>query len=310
MNTEAEITVVIPVFNRAHIVVRTLDSVASQTLRPLDLILVDNNSSDNTLDVLQEWKQANEAPDFRIRILSESKPGASCARNRGLAEATTPYVMFFDSDDIMIPKHAESFADAFRQDRSIDIVGRNIILQNLEGIQSVKTFRKSLYQHIFHSSFSTQRYAAKTDLIRHVGAWNEQMRGWDDYELGVRILTKATPHIKVISGTSVVNYQQEQSLTGIDFSSRPHEWESALDACESTLRDTRQHIRFIRYIELRRIVLAGHYRLEGSPHADRLLGEVLEREHNCIRRLFYRFAFRYVAAGGRGIAFLAPLMLR
>lgn len=307
---DAEITIVIPVYNRAHIVGRTLDSVALQTLRPLDVILVDNNSSDNTLDVLNAWKQANEAPDFRIRILSETTPGASCARNCGLVKVSTPYVMFFDSDDVMMPDHVASFVDAFRQDRTIDVVGRDIIIQAIDGRQSTKRFRKSLYQHIFHSSFSTQRYAAKTELIRRVGAWDNKMRGWDDYELGMRILVKASPHIKVLSGCSVITYHQEQSLTGIDFSSRPHEWESALDQCETTLQESSVSLRHIRYIELRRIVLAAHYRRENSPHACRLLDEVLRREHNPLRRLFYWFAFRYVAAGGRGIAMFAPFILR
>lgn len=306
----AEISIVIPVYNRANIVRRTLDSVARQTLRPLDVILVDNNSSDNTLNVLNQWKQANQSDDFRIKVITELSPGASCARNRGLKEVTTPYVMFFDSDDVMHPHHVASFVDAFHQNRNIDVVGRNILHLMPNGKKSIKVFRKSLYQHIFHASFSTQRYAAKTELIRRVGAWDERMRGWDDYELGVRILTKATPQIKVLSGHSVTYFWQEQSLTGTDFSSRPHEWESALNQCEVSLRDAGVANRFIRYIELRRIVLAGHYRRENSSHAKRLFDEVLNREHNLLRRLFYHFAFRYVAAGGRGIAIFAPMMLR
>lgn len=307
---DAEISIVIPVYNRAGIVGRTLDSVARQTLRPLDVILVDNNSSDNSLDVLNAWKEANEAPDFRIRLLSESEPGACAARNRGLAEVVTPYVMFFDSDDVMMPDHVASFVEAFCQDRTTDVVGRDIVIQGLDGRQSTKRFRKSLYQHIFHASLSTQRYAAKTDLIRRVGAWDNKMRGWNDYELGMRILTKASPRIKTLSGSSVITYRQEHSITGIDFSSRPHIWESALDRCETTLRESSVSPRHVRYIELRRIILAAHYRRENSPHASRLLDEVLGREHNPLRRLFYRLAFRYVAAGGRGIAILAPFALR
>ena len=148
---DAEITIVIPVYNRAHIVGRTLESVAHQTLRPLDVILVDNNSSDNSYEVLQAWKQANEAPDFRVTVLSETKQGACAARNRGLAEVTTPYVMFFVSVDVMLPCHAESFVDAFRQDRTLDIVGRNITISFLNGAKSTKKFRGTLYHHIFHS---------------------------------------------------------------------------------------------------------------------------------------------------------------
>ena len=95
MTSEVQITIIIPVYNRAEVVKATLDSVAMQLYRPIDVILVDNNSSDNTLEVLNEWKQAVESDDFRVKVLSESNPGATAARNRGLKEVTTPYTMFF-----------------------------------------------------------------------------------------------------------------------------------------------------------------------------------------------------------------------
>ncbi|MGN0223934.1 MAG: glycosyltransferase family 2 protein, partial [Muribaculaceae bacterium] len=56
--TNCELTIVIPVYNRATIVERTLASVAAQTLRPLSVVLVDNNSTDGTLSVLQRWAEA------------------------------------------------------------------------------------------------------------------------------------------------------------------------------------------------------------------------------------------------------------
>lgn len=95
MKQQALISIIIPVFNRAGIVGRTLDSIAAQTLRPLNIILVDNNSSDNTLEVLTQWGKDNSTDDFKITILQEKKPGAAAARNCGLKIVKTPYVMFF-----------------------------------------------------------------------------------------------------------------------------------------------------------------------------------------------------------------------
>lgn len=308
---KAEISIIVPVYNRAHIVERTLDSIAKQTLRPIELILVDNNSSDNSLEVLLQWQRSNEAPDFHISVLSESRPGASAARNRGLAEVTTPYVMFFDSDDIMLPDHVSSFVQAFRDDPSLDAVGKDILTHRLDGSKANKIFKTSLYQHIFHASFATQRYAAKTELLRLVGGWNENMHGWDDYELGVRLLTAKPLNIKRLKAKPTVHViQQSVSITGTDYSSRPNEWELALDACQSTLEKAALPRRYVRYIELRRAILAGLYKKEHNPHSRRLLSEVLSRESNPIRRAFYRFACAYVAASGRGIALLAPVILR
>ena len=84
------LTIVIPVYNRQDIVNRTLISVASQTARPLNVILVDNNSTDNTLATLSQWKSLVESDDFQITILTETQTGAAAARNCGLHNVTTP----------------------------------------------------------------------------------------------------------------------------------------------------------------------------------------------------------------------------
>ncbi|MDE6573922.1 MAG: glycosyltransferase family 2 protein, partial [Muribaculaceae bacterium] len=94
----ARLSIIIPVYNRESIVLRTLESVERQTLRPLKLILVDNGSSDGTLAVLEQWRQEHAAPGFEVEVYSEPVPGACAARNKGLAVADTEFVMFFDSD--------------------------------------------------------------------------------------------------------------------------------------------------------------------------------------------------------------------
>ena len=60
------VTIVVPVFNRSNLVVETLDSIACQTALP-SLIIVDNNSTDNTMSVITEWAQENRKKNFPIR---------------------------------------------------------------------------------------------------------------------------------------------------------------------------------------------------------------------------------------------------
>lgn len=305
---QPQITIVVPVYNRAHIVTRTLDSIQAQTFRPLSLILVDNNSTDKTFEVLSQWANAHRTPDFGITVLQESTPGAAAARNRGLDAVTTPYTMFFDSDDTMEPAHVEKVMEAFNNHPEADIVGYDIRYHLLNGTNKRLLFDKKLYSNIFHATFATQRYTARTDLFRAVGKWDETMDGWNDYELGMRLLLLANPNIIKISTITVDTFQQKNSITGTDFSSRTDYWERALDRCAETLAAT-GHKRELRYIELRRVILAALYRRERSPHASRLLGEVMAREKSAWRRLFYRMAFRYTAAGGRGISIPAKFLL-
>jgi glycosyltransferase involved in cell wall biosynthesis len=157
MSKQAQITVIVPVYNRAELMIRTLDSIAAQSLRPFELIVVDNNSTDNTLEVLHEWKEQNESADFVVTIKQEPRACACCARNKGLEAVKTPYVMFFDSDDTMIPTHIESALRALQADKSLDIVGWDVTVNLLDGKAVKKRFSVNdvLYNHIFHSSFAT-----------------------------------------------------------------------------------------------------------------------------------------------------------
>jgi len=86
------ISVVIPTFNRAHCIGRTVSSVLDQQLRPMEVIVVDDGSTDKTSDVGAEW------PDS-VKYIRQENGGVSSARNRGIAEASGDWVAFLDSDD-------------------------------------------------------------------------------------------------------------------------------------------------------------------------------------------------------------------
>ncbi|MDE6511022.1 MAG: glycosyltransferase family 2 protein, partial [Muribaculaceae bacterium] len=96
-------TVVVPVFNRALLIRRCLDSIYGQTYRPLSVIVVDNASTDSTFSEVEAWIEAHVEEGFSIRLLSEERQGAAYARQKGLEHTLTDKVMFFDSDDVMRP---------------------------------------------------------------------------------------------------------------------------------------------------------------------------------------------------------------
>lgn len=310
MASKSQLTIVIPVYNRAEIVKATLDSVANQSLRPLDVILVDNNSTDNTFEVLNEWKQEVETEDLRVKVLSENTPGAAIARNRGLKESETLYTMFFDSDDIMAPNHAQRAVDAFTANPDIDVVGWDVKKINLNNdiTQCLFYQKNTLYNHIFHATFATIHIAARTKLFHKAGGWNESLLGWDDYEFGIRILL-SKPLIKKLTGAITATViVQEQSITGRNFSSRPHEWESALASTEKALINA-NYQNYVKYIDVRRVILAGFYQQEGATkEAQRLLGEVLSRS-GWYRKLIMKLFYNIIRKGGRGIALLARPLL-
>jgi glycosyltransferase involved in cell wall biosynthesis len=96
-----KISVVIPTYNRAHCIIRALDSVLAQSVSPHEIIIIDDASSDNTPAVLAPY-------NGHIRyIRHETNAGASVARNHGIAAANGEWIAFLDSDDAWRPEKLE-----------------------------------------------------------------------------------------------------------------------------------------------------------------------------------------------------------
>lgn len=91
-----KVSIIIPVYNAANYIRNTLDSVAGQTYKNLEIICVDDGSTDDSLSILEKYSKA----DSRISIIRQKNKYAGIARNNGLAHASGDYVMFLDSDDI------------------------------------------------------------------------------------------------------------------------------------------------------------------------------------------------------------------
>ena len=104
---KSRIDIIVPVYNRAKIVQPTLQAIAAQSFKDYRLVLVDNNSTDDTLQVLEAFKQ--EHSDIDVTIVQCATPGAAAARNAGFRASGSEWVMFFDSDDLMDTDLVESY---------------------------------------------------------------------------------------------------------------------------------------------------------------------------------------------------------
>ena len=101
------VTVVIPVYNRAKIVLDALDSVAVQTLCPERLIIVDDGSDDDITEQFSLWRE-HKKPRFFTELLRQQQGGAGSARNAGLKQAPdSVWIAFLDSDDLWAPDFLE-----------------------------------------------------------------------------------------------------------------------------------------------------------------------------------------------------------
>lgn len=254
----APITVVIPAYNRAHTLPRTLASLAAQTVMPAAVVLVDNASTDNTLAVMHQWAATAPVP---CTVVTETQRGACAARNCGLAHVRTRLVMFFDSDDEMLPTHVERYARAAERHPQAQLLGADIWLQDTDGSRRRLRFTRCmpLFNHIFGASVSTSRFVADAGLVRRVGGWDTRLKGWDDYELGLRLLLQHPVIVRLDGQPTVINHAQEQSLTGTAYSHHPERWEQSLQLMRSHVADNARH-RF--WVDARTAVLAADYAAE------------------------------------------------
>ncbi|WP_443750142.1 glycosyltransferase family 2 protein [Asticcacaulis solisilvae] len=105
------VSVIIPAYNAEAFVAATLKSAQAQTLRDIEILVVDDGSTDTTADIVRAFAEA----DNRIRLITKPNGGVGSARNRGLAEAGADFVAFLDADDLWHPEKLETQLDALKQ---------------------------------------------------------------------------------------------------------------------------------------------------------------------------------------------------
>ena len=107
------VSVIIPTYNRAKTVRNAIDSVLQQTYKNIEIIVIDDGSSDNTAQVLESYRN-------KVQIIQQENAGPSVARNRGIEIANGDIFCFLDSDDLWLPTKIERQVN-FRGDFSTGI---------------------------------------------------------------------------------------------------------------------------------------------------------------------------------------------
>lgn len=259
-----ELTFVIPVYNRAALVTRLLDSIDAQTARGFKVIITDNASTDNTRDTIESWISSHQGKGIQYTLLSESTPGAAAARNRGLAAVDTPYVCFYDSDDTIRPNFVETILRGIRSGGNPDLVLYTSATHFLDGKTVIATpaIKNLFEEHLLHGVLRTVAYVASTEFIRETGGWNNSAMVWNDWELGIRIVRRHGIKIAPAGASPIADiYIQEQSITGTDYASRTDRIGRVLQLAEEDLRgDAYGEI----LLDIVRARMAGRIRREGS----------------------------------------------
>lgn len=307
------LTLIIPVYNRERLVGDTLASLAAQTVRPGEVILIDNGSTDGSAGVIAAWAEAMYSRGWRVRVMSEPRSGAARARQTALEEVTTEYVMFFDSDDWMPSRHIEYIRDSLAG-QPLDILCWSLNFHKNDGSVGRRRVHPSdpLRNHFIQGLLSTQAFVVRTDFIRAVGGWNPGVGGWNDYELGVRLML-GSPRLKVDKEPRVDVRVHDESITGSGFVHRAGVWEHSLDEIERAVEASNHPRReeLLRLVAYRRVILAAHYRHEGRRDLARpLLARAMKCRKLRLRdRLPLWLAYAQTSVGLPGAGAIYPRFL-
>lgn len=187
------VTVIVPTYNRAELIGETLQSVWVQTYRPIEVIIIDDGSVDNTRQIVEDWMNVVRSSEFNVQYLYQNNQGASAARNHGIRRSVGEYIQFLDSDDILTPAKLASQIAVLNEHGDVDFAyGPVCSLENPDRIVYIQTElnpERQLLKQIEFSTFTTIGPLCRRSMIEKVGFWDETMTNFEDWEYFSRAST-------------------------------------------------------------------------------------------------------------------------
>lgn len=212
MSTPA-FSVVVPAYNATRTIGATIGSILRQTQDDLELIVVDDGSSDGTPDLVRE----HVARDDRVRLIEQPNAGTAGARNTGIAAARADVVSFLDNDDMWLPDYLASMGEALARSPEAGFGYTDAwVLNDATG----RIMRKSSLAHyppvpdpagpsdvlallLEHINFVMSSTTVTRSALEATGGFDEEIRGADDFDLWIRIAAKGFGAVRA-SGINLV----------------------------------------------------------------------------------------------------------
>jgi len=183
------VSVVIPTFNCATCVTQAIDSVAAQTMRDVEVIVVDDGSTDDTRQVLERYIRQ---PAFRY--VFQDNRGVAAAKNTGARLAETEYIAFLDADDALVPEALQQMVAA------LDASGASWCLTDIWKVYGDRRERQRTHvpaadplHAILEEDFVRRGIFFRRGEFRDVGMFDEALRTREDWDLGIRMFRMGKP---------------------------------------------------------------------------------------------------------------------
>lgn len=213
----ALISIIIPTFNRGHLIDETLDSVAAQTYQNWECLVVDDGSTDDTAEAALQWAKRDSRFQFHQRPPELSK-GANTCRNFGYNLSKGEYIQWYDSDDLMLPNNLELKIEELVNGHWDFVVSKSSAFVEGEIPRTIRAFGK-YSPDLSLSVFAKQEFSWMTDdgmysrdSVYNV-AWNEDLKSGQDFNFICRYLATSPKGI-FINEVLSIKRQHPTSIQG------------------------------------------------------------------------------------------------
>ena len=156
---KSKVSIIVPVYNCEDVVSKSLEHLVNQTLKEIEIVCVNDGSTDGSLELLECWRKK----DNRIKIVSQKNGGLSAARNTGVKNANSPYLMFCDADDLFDERMCEIMVRAI-EENNVDVVACGTKVE-YEAHTEIADSDRSYYRIKFDGKcYIDDNITAKTDV--------------------------------------------------------------------------------------------------------------------------------------------------
>ncbi|TWT72948.1 glycosyltransferase family 2 protein [Allorhodopirellula solitaria] len=273
-----KVSVVIPAYNRSDLIGETLQSVLAQTLRPHEIIVVDDGSTDNTADVVAAFSSD-------VRLIQQENQGPGAARNRGLQESTGDVIHFMDSDDLVSPNMHEAQLRVLNSEGAdfaygpwvkTRFDGPSLHCQKVVIQQRAVPDTAGMKQWVMRGWVSVfQACLIRKSLLEKAGPYRTNIKSADDSELLFRIAKTGAVFAHTPETLLVYRVHPEGQISAQNSTAQRIDWVRYLDSvqqfCDDSERlDTRTDLAFT-FRKIEAVRAAG---VQGHEETDRLAATV------------------------------------
>lgn len=184
------VTVVMPAYNAAQYLPETIESVLAQTFKNFELLIIENGSTDNTVEVAYQYSQQ----DKRVKIFSNGKSsGVSAARNKGIQLAVGKVFAFIDADDQWLPNKLTSHLEHLNLDTNLGVSFGRVEFLSPDGKPTRQFCNNRLSdiqpQHFLYENptITASNLVVRREVFEQLGGFEESMRYSEDMEFLLRV---------------------------------------------------------------------------------------------------------------------------